>query len=211
MDPPRQPYDYLFKLILAGDSGVGKSALLMRFVDKKFVADNVSTIGVEHALKRLQVTVNQIPKTVQLQIWDTAGQDRFFTITSHYVRGAKYALLLFALDEIGSLSKLDKWIPLLDQHEVTNRILIGNKCDLENIAVTQDAIDEFKSNHSITHYIATSARTGENVEELFTLISTQLCEQALANKIKESIINKQLLYNPDRRDQNEQPTKRTCC
>ena len=206
----QRPYDYLFKLILAGDSGVGKSALLRRFVDKQFIGDGISTIGVDNVMKTMQVTVDQIPKTVKLHIWDTAGQDRFFTITSYYARGAHFALLVFALDEIGSLSKLEKWIPFLDQFEVPNRILIGNKCDKEHLSITEDAIDEFKSNHGITHYISTSARTGENVEELFELIATHLCEQALANKIKESIINKQLLYNPVRNEE-QQPKQKTCC
>ncbi|KAJ0442944.1 putative small GTP-binding protein [Helianthus annuus] len=125
-------YDYLFKLLLIGDSSVGKSCLLLRFSDDSYVDSYISTIGVDFKIR----TAEQDGKTMKLQIWDTAGQERFRTITSSYYRGAHGIIM-------ESFNNVKQWLSEIDRYanESVCKLLVGNKCDLvENKVVdTQTA------------------------------------------------------------------------
>ena len=99
-------YDYLFKVVLIGDSGVGKSNLLSRFTRNEFNIDSKSTIGVEFATKSIEVE----GKTIKAQIWDTAGQERYRAITSAYYRGAVGALLVFSIEKHSSFENVERWL-----------------------------------------------------------------------------------------------------
>eukprot|EP00026_Physarum_polycephalum_P002025 Phypoly_transcript_02029.p1 GENE.Phypoly_transcript_02029~~Phypoly_transcript_02029.p1 ORF type:complete len:983 (+),score=158.19 Phypoly_transcript_02029:31-2949(+) len=163
------PYDYLFKLLIIGDSGVGKSALLMRYVDDKFEPNYISTIGVDFKIK----TIENNGKLIKLQIWDTAGQERFRTITSSYYRGAHGVLIVFDLTDETSFRNLPQWLDQLNQHanENVNKILIGNKSDeFSRRAVLTTDVQAFATQNNMA-YIETSSKLDSNVSAAFeTLI-----------------------------------------
>lgn len=123
-----EQFDFLFKIVIIGDSGVGKTNLLSRFVDGTFSIDSKPTIGVEFATK----TYNIDNKVIKNQIWDTAGQQRFRAITNAYYRGAQGAVIVYDITKSRTFENLNKWLSeLRDNAEPDIAImLLGNKCDL---------------------------------------------------------------------------------
>jgi len=121
-------YDFLIKLLLIGDSGVGKSCLLLRFSDDSFTPSFITTIGIDFKIK----TIDLDGKRIKLQIWDTAGQERFRTITTAYYRGAMGILLVYDTTDEQSFQNIRNWIRNIEQHAADNvdKILVGNKCDM---------------------------------------------------------------------------------
>ena len=124
-------YDFLFKVVLIGDSGVGKSNLLSRFTKNEFNLESKTTIGVEFATK----TIETEGKIVKAQIWDTAGQERYRAITSAYYRGAVGALLVFDITKDLTFQSVERWLQELRDHADQNIVimLVGNKTDLEHL------------------------------------------------------------------------------
>lgn len=158
-------YDYLFKVVLIGDSGVGKSNLLSRFTRNEFDLESKSTIGVEFATRSVQVD----GKTVKAQIWDTAGQERYRAITSAYYRGAVGALLVYDVCKHMTFDSVERWLKELrdnaDQKIVI--MLVGNKCDLRHLrAVPTEEAKGFAEKNGLT-FIETSALDATNVEQAF--------------------------------------------
>ena len=125
----RADYDHLIKLLLIGDSGVGKSCLLLRFSDGSFTTSFITTIGIDFKIK----TVELDGKRIKLQIWDTAGQERFRTITTAYYRGAMGILLVYDVTDESSFNNIRNWIRNIEQHasDNVNKILVGNKADMD--------------------------------------------------------------------------------
>jgi len=165
-------YDFLFKLLLIGDSGVGKSCLLLRFADDTFVESFISTIGVDFKIRTLDID----GKTVKLQIWDTAGQERFRTITSSYYRGAHGIIIVYDLTDRASFSNVKQWMTEIDRYacQSVNRLLIGNKADLkEKRVMSPTEGKEFADSLGIT-YLETSAKSNENVEQAFVTMSREI-------------------------------------
>ena len=123
-------YDYLFKFIIIGDSNVGKSCLMLQFIERKFKSFIDPTIGVEFGSKKMDIS----GKVVKLQIWDTAGQENFRSITRSYFRGAIGALLVFDITNRQSFIDIEKWLKEVKSNTTSNieMILVGNKCDLKN-------------------------------------------------------------------------------
>lgn len=121
-------YDYLFKLLLIGDSNAGKTAVLLRFADRSFTEAYISTIGVDFKIRTLELE----GKVVKLQIWDTAGQERFRTITSSYYRGAHGIILVYDVTDLDSFKNLRYWLAEIERYaaDAVNKLLLGNKCDL---------------------------------------------------------------------------------
>ncbi|KAH9857484.1 GTP-binding protein ypt1 [Lenzites betulinus] len=162
-------YDYLFKLLLIGDSGVGKSCLLLRFAEDAFTDSYLSTIGVDFKIRTIELE----GKTVKLQIWDTAGQERFRTIAAAYYRGAHGIIMVYDVTEAETFSNVKGWITEIERYasEGVKKLIIGNKSDLvEKKVVEYSVAKEFADTLSIP-FIETSAKNSTNVEEAFSLMA----------------------------------------
>ncbi|XP_053448481.1 ras-related protein Rab-13 isoform X2 [Nycticebus coucang] len=122
-------YDHLFKLLLIGDSGVGKTCLIIRFAEDNFNNTYISTIGIDFKIR----TVNIEGKKIKLQVWDTAGQERFKTITTAYYRGAMGIILVYDITDEKSFENIQNWMKSIKEHASAGveRLLLGNKCDME--------------------------------------------------------------------------------
>ncbi|CAD2222071.1 hypothetical protein AGDE_03322 [Angomonas deanei] len=165
-------YDYLFKLLLIGDSGVGKSCLLLRFADDSYTESYISTIGVDFKIR----TLNLDGKVIKLQIWDTAGQERFRTITSSYYRGAHGIIIVYDTTDMESFNNVKTWLNEIEKYasENVNKLLVGNKSDLvtKKVVDTQVAKD-FADSLGIP-FLETSAKNATNVEEAFIRMASAI-------------------------------------
>ncbi|KAI9495321.1 rab family GTPase [Zychaea mexicana] len=177
-------YDYLIKLLLIGDSGVGKSCLLLRFSDDSFTPSFITTIGIDFKIRTIELD----GKRIKLQIWDTAGQERFRTITTAYYRGAMGILLVYDVTDERSFGNVRNWFSNIEQHasEGVNKILIGNKCDMEEKRVITTEQGQALANELGIRFMETSAKANIGVEGAFfdlardikkRLIDTQQAQQ----------------------------------
>jgi len=165
-------YDYLFKLLVIGDSGVGKSCLLLRFADDVYSETYISTIGVDFKIRTVQIG----GKTVKLQIWDTAGQEKFRTITSTYYRGAHGIAIVYDVTDLVSFNHLSMWLQEIERSakDSVSKIIIGNKSDLSSKRVVETtAAKEFADKLNIP-FLETSAKNSTNVEQAFITMATDI-------------------------------------
>ncbi|RVE65193.1 hypothetical protein OJAV_G00134130 [Oryzias javanicus] len=165
-------YDYLFKLLLIGDSGVGKSCLLLRFADDTYTESYISTIGVDFKIR----TIDMDGKTVKLQIWDTAGQERFRTITSSYYRGAHGIIIVYDVTEQESFNNVRQWLDEIDRYACENvsRLLVGNKSDLVGKKVVDAATAQDLASSLKIPFLETSAKSSDNVEKAFLTMASEI-------------------------------------
>ncbi|KAK3034947.1 hypothetical protein RJ639_032347, partial [Escallonia herrerae] len=161
-------YDYLFKIVLIGDSGVGKSNILSRFTRNEFCLESKSTIGVEFATRTLQVE----GKTVKAQIWDTAGQERYRAITSAYYRGAVGALLVYDITKKQTFENVQRWLRELRDHADSNIVIMlaGNKSDLNHLRAVSEQDAHHLAEKEGLSFLETSALEALNVEKAFQTI-----------------------------------------
>ncbi|KAI0531510.1 hypothetical protein KFK09_001066 [Dendrobium nobile] len=165
-------YDYLFKIVLIGDSGVGKSNILSRFTRNEFCLESKSTIGVEFATRTLQID----GKTIKAQIWDTAGQERYRAITSAYYRGAVGALLVYDITKRQTFNNLHRWLRELRDHADSNIVIMmaGNKADLNHLrAISEDDAHLLAEKEGLS-FLETSALEAFNVERAFHSLLTEI-------------------------------------
>ena len=167
-------YDYIFKLILIGSSGVGKSSILKRYIQKIFEEEYTCTIGVDFLMKSLNIS----NKSIKLQLWDTAGTEKFKSITTGYYRGANAAFVVFDLTYKSSFESVSEWIQNYYKYSNPDSekyvIWIGNKSDLkEKREISEEEIYDFAKNNKIK-YFETSAKNGENIDECFYFIAEKL-------------------------------------
>ncbi|ERL84846.1 ras-related protein Rab-18-B [Dendroctonus ponderosae] len=153
------------KILIIGESGVGKSSLLLRFTEDNFDPEQTLTIGVDFKTKKLNVEGN----TVKLAIWDTAGQERFRTLTPSYYRDAQGAILVFDVGSQATFAKLETWLNELETYSTKNNIvkmIIGNKIDVDHREVSREQAMAFARRHQ-TLYIEASAKTKHGVQAAF--------------------------------------------
>ncbi|KAG8068415.1 hypothetical protein GUJ93_ZPchr0005g16329 [Zizania palustris] len=164
----RADYDYLIKLLLIGDSGVGKSCLLLRFSDGSFTTSFITTIGIDFKIRTIELD----GKRIKLQIWDTAGQERFRTITTAYYRGAMGILLVYDVTDESSFNNIRNWIRNIEQHasDNVNKILVGNKADMDE---SKRAVPTAKGQALADEY-GINAKTNLNVEQVFFSIARDI-------------------------------------
>merc|ERR1712151_1241857 len=182
-------YSYLFKYIIIGDTGVGKSCLLLQFTDKRFQPVHDLTIGVEFGARMINIPSNDgsngPDKMVKLQIWDTAGQESFRSITRSYYRGAAGALLVYDITRRDTFQHLNRWLEEAKQHAHPNMVilLIGNKNDLEHRrAVSTEEGKAFADEHGLI-FMETSAKTAFNVEQAFINTAKKILENIVSGVI----------------------------
>lgn len=157
---------------MIGDSGVGKTCLMMRFADDHFTDTHISTIGVDFRMRTVRVDGH----LVKLQIWDTAGQERFRTITSAYYRGADGIVMVYDVTREESFDHIHEWLGEVDRYSRPNisKLLIGNKADLCRDTVISHDQGAFLATSLSARFIETSAKTATNVNSAFLLIAKQL-------------------------------------
>jgi Ras-related protein Rab-1A len=178
-------YDYLFKILLIGDSGVGKSCILLRFIEDSYSEAFISTIGVDFKIKTIELD----GKIIKLQIWDTAGQERFRTITSSYYRGAHGIIIVFDLTDSESYHNIQQWIDEIDRysHENVCKILVGNKSDMTSKRIVF-AGQEYAESLNIP-YIETSAKNCDNIDELFDKMARSIKSKMTVHQLEKSVKN----------------------
>jgi len=175
----REVYDLLYKLIIIGDSSVGKSNILTQYLNDKFDPNSKSTVGVEFGTKNVKIKNTKI----KLQIWDTAGQERYRAITSAYYKGAKGALIVYDITNKNSFNNIDKWIADIKANGDKNVsiIIVGNKSDLNDKREVDEDEGIQKSETFKTAFMETSALTGDNVSQAFSKLVQQIFENKCSN------------------------------
>ena len=208
-------YQYIFKLILIGNSGVGKSCILQRYIKHTFEESYKCTIGVDFLMKSIVIN----GQTVKLQLWDTAGQEKYKSMASSYYRGANVALIVFDITNHESFDALPLWIENFYKNgpEQKNIILIGNKNDLPDLRqVTQQEAEAFSQTNNMM-YFETSAKEGDNIEYIFNYAAEKLLEFYGGNN--EATLKKQMAPNNDMQSSNfkeirieeSSNKKKNCC
>jgi len=199
-------YDYLFKLVLIGDSGVGKSCLLLRFADDNFTDSYISTIGVDFRFRT--ITIDE--KVVKLQIWDTAGQERFRTITSAYYRGADGIIMVYDVTSSDSFDHVEEWLSEVDRYanEDTAKLLLGNKADLIEEKVVPEADAQAFADRIGIDFMETSAKMATNVDTAFLTMAKKLIKNKAKNASSDSNSNKDFVVLKQVKRGSE---KKKCC
>ena len=195
-----QDYDYLFKVLLLGDTDVGKSSLILRYTEETFNSKLVNSIDVNFKMKKKEIDV----KIIKVLIWDTAGHERFRSITYSYYRGANVIIIVFDITDKKSFLSITEWLKQIEKHAKENvfKFLVGNKSDLsEERKVTYEEAKEYADEHDLP-YIETSAKEGININELFE------------SSIKSFLSNSKYIWEDKNIKLNSQSTnseKNNCC
>ena len=201
-------YDDLFKLVIIGDSGVGKSCILLRFADDTFTDNYYSTIGVDFRFKCVDIG----ERKCKLQIWDTAGQERFKNIISSYYRGANGILLIYDITDKESFKSLSNWLIEIEKNGNKNvlKVLIGNKSDLEDKRVISfNQGKEFADMYGLK-FIETSAKKNLNVNEAFESLGREIMESNVDYKVSKQMKNKKITVS-NARDLDVEKKEGGCC
>ncbi|XP_067682319.1 uncharacterized protein [Haliotis asinina] len=172
MSKAASDYDFLFKLVLVGDTGVGKSCLMTRFADDTFSFDTKTTVGVDFKIK----TVFVDGKIIKLQIWDTAGQERYRSFSSNFFRGAHGIILVYSITSKDSFDSVPSWVETVNKSAPVDvsTLLIGNKSDLSSERVVGHASGSACAEKFGISFLETSARNSTNVQQAFVTMATQI-------------------------------------
>ncbi|KAL8611774.1 Ras-related protein Rab-43 [Nucella lapillus] len=168
-----ETFDYLFKIVLIGDAGVGKTCVVQRFKSGTYTEKHGSTIGVDFTMKTLSID----DKLVKLQIWDTAGQERFRTITQSYYRSANGVILAYDITKHPSFDSIPRWLEDIKRFAGTNivKVLVGNKCDLSQLReVGREEARSVAAQLHLTDSLETSAKDNTNIDQAFVRIAREL-------------------------------------
>jgi len=168
--------NFVFKILIAGDGGVGKTTLLRRYVNGIFDDSTIQTIGVDFFIKELHL--EDLKASCTLQLWDLGGQERFRHMLESFVMGARAALLLFDLTNMPKIEGILNWVNIVRSHDINLPILfVGTKLDLgELVAVDDDTALDIKNTFNMIDFLKTSSKTGHNVEVVFENISKYLIQ-----------------------------------
>lgn len=180
-------YDYLFKLLLIGDSGVGKTSILFKFSEDTFSPAFISTIGIDFKIRTIEIDGCKI----KLQVWDTAGQERFRTITTAYYRGAMGIMLVYDVSNMKSFDNISNWIRNIEMHATQDveLMILGNKCDIaDKRQVSKEKGEQLALQHSIK-FLETSAKANINIEEAFTTLAKDI-KLKMEQRIESSNMNR---------------------
>jgi Ras-related protein Rab-11A len=208
-------YDLLYKIVIIGDTNVGKSNILSRYLTNEFTSNTKSTVGVELGIKFLKIKNT----STKIQIWDTAGQERYQAITSSYFRGSDGCFIVYDITNETSFNNIEKWFDKI--HEENDKeipvIIVGNKCDLENERkVPTDKAKEKAQNLKCAFY-ETSALKAINIEQIFEELVNTIYDKTGGNKSDDDIHieivneNKGVNINSENNEENGDNNKKGCC
>ncbi|XP_065154942.1 ras-related protein Rab-25b [Paramisgurnus dabryanus] len=204
-----EAYNFVFKVVLIGESGVGKSNLLSRFTKNEFNHDSRTTIGVEFSTRTVQLN----GLTIKAQIWDTAGLERYRAITSAYYRGAVGALLVYDISKHLTYESAERWLKELYDHADPHIVvmLVGNKTDLGAVrsVPTEDAKDFAEKNGLL--FMETSALESTNVEAAFNTVLTEIHKKVNSKEVTRGSLNAVTLSYPKAPTEDTQEEKKSCC
>ena len=188
----------LYKILLLGDSSVGKTCFFMRYIENTFQEIHMSTIGLESKIKTVDLDDG---RTVKIQLWDTAGQERFHTITKNYYKTAHAIILIFDVTEKATYQNVKNWVEQI-REEVSSKVvtvLVGNKIDdVENRKINKEEGEEMAKECGIS-YFECSAKTGENIDPIFN------------DLIKKTIENYKVLEDATKLDSKKKSKKKGFC
>jgi Ras-related protein Rab-11A len=211
MDSDEEGEEYLFKVVIIGDSAVGKSNLLSRYARNEFNLHSKATIGVEFQTQSMEID----GKEVKAQIWDTAGQERFRAVTSAYYRGAVGALIVYDISRRTTFESVERWLEELKTHSDTTvaRMLVGNKCDLENIRDV--SVEEGKSLAEAEglFFMETSALDATNVQNAFEIVIKEIYNNVSRKVLNSDSYKAELSVNRVSlvKDSTDVPKTASCC
>ncbi len=183
----KKPHKHIFKIIIIGDSGVGKTSILTRYADDAFTESFISTIGVDFRFKTIPIEnkYTNLIETIKLQIWDTAGQERFKNITSAYYRNADGLVIVYDITDKKTFSNITNWLGEARSYmeNTIPIIIIGNKSDREDRQVSYEELEEFSKKYNFL-YLETSAREEHNIELIFMKMAVSCLYEKYNTKVE---------------------------
>ena len=205
-------YDMIFKIVLIGDTSVGKTNILSKYLSDEFDPESKATVGVEFGTKNFKIENN----IVKVQIWDTAGQERYRSITNAYYKGAKGALLVYDITNKKSFDNLDKWISDLKTNgdEKISIVLLGNKSDLESQRVISTEEGKNKAELFKFAFMETSALNGNNIEKAFDELIKEVYKdnhELFEKQAKVEMKDKGIDLDQGKSGENKDNEKKWCC
>ncbi|XP_076868673.1 ras-related protein Rab-25b [Brachyhypopomus gauderio] len=204
-----EAYNFVFKVVLIGESGVGKSNLLSRFTKNEFNHDSRTTIGVEFSTRTMELN----GLTIKAQIWDTAGLERYRAITSAYYRGAVGALLVYDISKQLTYESAERWLKELYDHADPHIVvmLVGNKSDLASVrAVSTTDARDFAEKHGLL-FMETSALESTNVETAFNNVLVEIHKKVSSKQVTRGSISAVSMSSPRGGPDDTQGEKKPCC
>ena len=208
-------YDLLYKIVIIGDTNVGKSNILSRYLTNEFTSNTKSTVGVELGIKFLKIKNT----STKIQIWDTAGQERYQAITSSYFRGSDGCFIVYDITNETSFNNIEKWFDKI--HEENDKeipvIIVGNKCDLENERKIPTEKAKEKAQNLKCAFFETSALKAINIEQIFEELVNTIYDKTGGNKSDDDIHieivneNKGVNINSENNEENGDNNKKGCC
>ena len=204
-------YEMMFKVVLVGDSFVGKTNIMSKYLKNEFHEDSKATVGVEFGSKQFKIEGH----TIKAQIWDTAGQERYKAITSAYYKGAKGAFVVYDITRKGSFESIEKWVNDLTStaDKKLTIVVIGNKCDLEDQRQITKEQGEEKANKLEVAFLETSAFSGENLDKAFEMMVNEIykkCHEEMLAEGDVDIIEGGQDINLARKNDNSEAKKKCC-
>ena len=205
-------YDMIFKIVLIGDTSVGKTNILSKYLTDEFDPESKATVGVEFGTKNFKIENN----IVKVQIWDTAGQERYRSITNAYYKGAKGALLVYDITNKKSFDNLDRWISDLkiNGDEKISIVLLGNKSDLESQRVISTEEGKNKAELFKFAFMETSALNGNNIEKAFDELIKEVYKdnhELYEKQAKVEMKDKGIDLEQGKSGENKDNEKKWCC
>ncbi|CAH3189806.1 unnamed protein product [Porites lobata] len=183
----KKSYDYLFKVLLIGDPGVEKNAILFRFSDDAFKSTFLWTIGIDFKLR----TIELHGKKIKLQMWDTAGQERYSAITTSYYRGARGIILVYDITQEKTFENISKWLRNIEEHanEDVEKMILASKCHMEDRRiVSRENGEQLAKEHGVP-FFEVSAKKNINIEEAFYKLAEKMLEKKLSTDNEETSQN----------------------
>ena len=203
-------YELMVKVVIVGDSGVGKTNIMSKYLKNEFHEDSKATVGVEFGSKQFNIQGHQ----VKAQIWDTAGQERYKAITSAYYKGAKGAFIVYDISRKNTFDSISRWVSDITAtaDKKITLILIGNKSDLEDQRQVTKEQGEEKAKEFGLAFLETSASSGDNLEKAFSLMINEVykkCQEDIVGETEDNVVDQGKDITLDKAK--GKPDKKKCC